>query len=344
VKGINLSRCALGIGVATTILLGCGGLQPFGAPGISENAFQNYKPWHRAQIAPGLRRRVVGMPGYSVSSPLLYVVNVMTNSTVGDVTIYDAIVNNPNPIAIITKDLFEPQADCIDAKGTLYVTNQPASGPGWVSEYALGETNPFKIVTNGINTPAFCAIDSQGDLWVTNISIPDAAEYKRGASKPSATIKNGLNFPTGIAIDHAGNVYVVNGIGNNMPNVQVYPPGGKSPSRTITDGVTSPAGIAVDASGTLYVTNAIQCNVEEYLSGQSHPYRTITDDLSGPLAATIGKNRWLYVTNTGYVGCPNGPWPVILEFRPGSVKPSFREIRTGLQNPLGTAYYPPLLP
>jgi sugar lactone lactonase YvrE len=347
VRTLDFHRRAFGICVWVAMLAGCGGSQsPIGASNASENAIQIRALRRSSLWAPTLRQQITGTPGYKASGSLLYVVN--TNAPPYDgVTIYDANANNPNPVAVITKDLFTPFGDCIDANGTLYVTNEPGSGPGWVSEYPLGKTIPSTIITKGINTPAFCAIDHQGNLWVTNISVPDVAEYKKGSTKPLTTLKTGLTYPDGIAIDHAGNIYVGNLESYGTSNVQVYARGSKAPSRTITDGVTWPIGIAADAKGTLYVTNDnganAPCNVEEYRTGQSHPYRGITDEINGPTAVTFGKKGWLYEVNEGTQGC-SGPWPAILEFPPGSNTPSSRMISNDLHNPAGVAYYPPLLP
>jgi hypothetical protein len=317
-RGLDFSRYALTSCVASALLSACGGWQsPIGAPGVMP------------QDIPGAVRS-------AHVTPLLYVTNFTGNSGIGDVTVYHAKATNPSPVATITKGINSPTGDCTDAAGTLYVANEPASGPGWVSEYLAGQTKPYTFITKGINTPAFCAIDSKGNLWVTNISIPDLAEYPKGSTKPRMVITSGLTFPVGIAIDRSGNIYVANGWGGSSQNVQVYAPGSKSPSRTITDGVQSPVGIAVDENGTLYVTNLRQNNVEEYRSGQGYPYQAITDQMNEPSAATVGKNGWLYVTDDGN--------PAIIEFSPGSITPSSRQITNGLAAPGGSAYYPPLLP
>lgn len=199
--------------------------------------------------------------------------------------------------------------------------------------------------TKGLDLPVFCAIDAADNLWVTSAFNSRVLEYKPGATKPSTVITNGVTDPHGIAFDQSGNMYVSNYLGNYESSVAVFAPGHKSPSRTITDGLTTAAGIAVDAKGTLYVANEDGCNVEEYLPGEDQPYQEITDDIDGPTGLTMGKNGWLYVTNTGNQTCQdNGPWPVILEFSPGSLKPSHREVSEGLHAPFGSAYDPPLLP
>jgi sugar lactone lactonase YvrE len=185
----------------------------------------------------------------------------------------------------------------------------------------------------------------RGDLWVTNVGNSRVTEYKPGATKPSTIMTDGVTDPHGIAFDHSGNMYISNYLGSYEGYVAVYAPGHKSPSRTITDGIGADAGIAVDAKGTLYVANSVECNVEEYPAGQDEPYQEITDDIDGPQGLNVGKNRWLYVTNTGFQSCKdNGPPNVILEFRPGSLTPSAREVSKGVYTPGVSAYDPPLLP
>lgn len=321
----RFSRHALATTFAGTLLTNCVAPAPIAPSGTS----------------PDIQKSTSGSR-YKVSKHLLYVALDDVEPPYDQVNIYDAKEDDPPVLAAITDGVSEPGDVCIDAHGTLYVTNQ-GSGAGWISVYALGSLRPSRKITDGLDGPAFCAIDHHGNLWVTNLFVPDVVEYHKGSSVPIATITNGITYPVGIAIDHAGNIYVANHDVYSTTNVEVYPSGAKSPSRTITDGVLWPVGIAVDAAATLYVTNAIPGNVEEYRAGRSRPYREITDDMNGPTAVTFAKNGWAYITNTGVV-TQSGPAPVILEFPPGSLKPSGNEISSGLDQPLGTAFYPPLLP
>jgi hypothetical protein len=184
------------------MLAGCGS-QPIGLPGNSGTSAIN-RILSEAFATTGFRaaERTAYTPEYKVSDPLLYIANV--NVDYSSVTIYDAKVNNPNPIAVITAGLSEPGGDCIDSDGTLYVTNEPGSSLGWVSEYALGKTKPVRVITTGINIPAECTIDHQGNLWVTNLGGPTVTEYLKGSTEPHTTLKNGLTYPTGIAMTTPG--------------------------------------------------------------------------------------------------------------------------------------------
>ena len=318
-----ISCCA-----TAALLAGCGGSQPpIGAPGAMPYSVMQH----------------VIAPAYKVSGPLLYVANNLPTY----VSVFDASANNPKPIATITKDVDGANRPCVSGDGTLYVPNAPPSGPGWVSEYALGQTNSLRTITKGIGTPAGCAIDASGNLWVTNTYGPNVTEYLNGSTKPHTVISKGLTYPTAIAIDHAGNLYVANPKPYSAPNVQVYAAGQKSPSKTITDGVTFPVGIAVDARDTVYVANLFySCNIEEYRANQGKPYRTITEGLYGPLAIVLDKSGLLYVSDKpGAQGCSSSSAPTaILEFPPHSLKPSSREITGDWNDAGGLAYYPPLLP
>ena len=326
----GLGRYALTFCVTSAVLAGCGGSQPpIGVPG----------PMPQAYLAQSTTK-------YDASAPLLFV----TNTTDNEVAVYDAAAKNPDPIAVITDGLEFPFGDCIDSDGTLYVTNAGFNEEGYVSEYAAGKTKVTRVITKGIYLPAYCAIDGAGDVWVTNLGpdigiTGDVTEYEKGSRKPSRTITDGVPDPHGIAFDHSGNMYVSNYLGDYDGNVVVYARGRRSPSRTITNGLGSAAGIAVDAKGTLYVADSTQCNVEEYQAGRAQPFQEITDDIDGPQGLNVGKNGWLYVTNTGWQGCKyNGPAAVILEFAPGSLKPSRKEVSDEVHTPGGSAYNPPLLP
>jgi sugar lactone lactonase YvrE len=307
------------------MLAGCGSQPPIGVPGAMPQSLTE-----SAQTTTSQGR------GYKITPPLLYVTNVTQADN--DVKVYDPDAKDAAPLAVISDKIDTPNGDCIDSKGTLYVTNEPSDGPGWISEYPLGKTVASKVVTDGVSTPAFCAIDADGNLWVTNLGLNDVAEYLYGSSKPHVVITKGLYYPLGIAIDHTGNLYVVTGFGSSNRNVEVYAPGSKSPSRIITDGITWPDGIALDSSGTLCVPNIVTENVEEYRYGQSSPFQTITDDMHQPANVTVSKKGVLYVANL------QSQTSTVVEFRLGSLQPMKRQISNGLFNPQGLAYYPPLLP
>jgi serine/threonine-protein kinase len=322
---------------AAALFASCAGSHPPIGTELSLPQQRSTIATHTDEGAPMVQassERAGARPVYKVTAPLLYVTNI--DASYPNVRVYRAKAKDPAPLATISDGVNIPLGACIDRHGTLYVTNEPPSGTGWVSEYALGTTTPSQIITAGVNTPGFCAIDADGNLWVANIGGPNVTEYLYGTKKPHTVITNDLIYPIGVAIDPSGNLYVGNGFGASEPNVEVYAPGSTTPSRTITNGVTSPSGLAVDSNGTLYVANEFQSNIEEYRAGQDVPFQTVTQTINGPGGVTVDKKGRLYVSNIGN--------STVVEFAPGSLTPLRRQINKGLYNPVGIAYYPALLP
>src|SRR5579863_1710022 len=141
-RALAIVRSILVAATFLALLAACGGSQPpIGAPGAMTQSLQN-----REIVKPS-----PAMPTYKVTGPLLYVASY--DETLTPLRIYKADLYDPKPIAQISKDINNSGGACIDGNGTLYVTN--AASPGWVSEYALGQTKPLRVITKGINTPAY---------------------------------------------------------------------------------------------------------------------------------------------------------------------------------------------
>jgi sugar lactone lactonase YvrE len=331
-KSLDFSGYVLGSCAVGAMLAGCGGSQPpIGAPGAMPQASAIATHTDRGKSWMMPEATAAHFADYDVSGSVLYVANYLV--TYNDVTVYHAGAMDPAPIATISAGLNGPTGVCVDAQGTLYVTNEPNDGLGWVSEYPLGKTKPSTIITKGMNTPAFCAIDGNGNLWVTNIGGGDATEYLHGSKKPHTVVTKDMVYPTGIAIDSSGNLYVSNRLSSGG-DVVVFPSGSTTPSRTITDGVTSPVALAIDATGDLYVTNITQNNIEEYPPGGDHPVRTITRGIGTPGGVTVSEKGWIFVANYD---------DTVVEFRP-SARLSKRSISKGLHAAIGLAIYPAVLP
>ena len=189
-KSSDFGRFVIGGFAVAAMLAGCGGSQPpIGAPGAvpQARAVASYVERGGSWMFPNAAH------GYRVAGPLVYVTNYTGHA---DVTVYPARAKNPVPITVISNSISAPSGDCIDSHGTLYVTNQPPTGPGWVSEYSLGKTNAMKIITNGISTPAFCAIDRSGNLWVTNIGGPTVTEYLPARRSRIRSSRKGCSTPS----------------------------------------------------------------------------------------------------------------------------------------------------
>ncbi|HEX4012925.1 MAG TPA: hypothetical protein VHX17_03430 [Candidatus Cybelea sp.] len=311
---------APGLAVAAALLAGCSAPA---APLVVPGAMPLQQLRNSTTVAVAKAR--LNHQGYKATAPLLFVTSLGNTS----VLVYRASGKDPKPLATITDGLSNPFGACVDTAGTLYITNEPASG-GWVSVYPLGKTKPSRIITDGITGPAYCTIDAKGNLWVANAFGSNVSEYLYGENKPHTVIREGLLEPVGIVFDSSGNLYVGNGPLASQQNIEVYAPKSKSPSRTITNGVTSPCALAFDSNGTLYVANVYQDNVTEYRAGSSDPYQMITRAMRRPEGLAFDRNGKLYVSNESN----------IVEFAPGSLTPLNRRISKGLFEPNGVAHYP----
>ena len=154
-KRLGYSRHALTGCAGRRYAAGCGGSQPLiGALGAMTQS---------SAITTYAERG----GSYKTTPPLLYVTDI--DADYPNVRVYRAKAKDPAPLATISDGVDGAFGTCIDGQGTLYVTTEPSSGPGWISVYPLGKTTPSRTITDGISTPGFCTIDANGNLWVSNI-------------------------------------------------------------------------------------------------------------------------------------------------------------------------------
>ena len=117
-KRLGYSRHALTGCAAVVMLAGCGGSQPLiGTPGAT--------PQSRATVTYAPRGG-----SYKTTPPLLYVTDV--DVSYPNVRVYRAKAKDPAPLATISDGVDIAVGACIDGHGTLYVTNEPITGLGWV--------------------------------------------------------------------------------------------------------------------------------------------------------------------------------------------------------------------
>ena len=136
--------CALSIGGALALLVGCGGSQPpIGTPGamLQTSAIATHAGRGRSWMLPEAK-----------NSDLLYI-----STSAGTVDVYD--YNSRIQVGSLTG--FEnPGGECVDKTGDIWITNSDASN---VLEYAHGGTTPMQTInTNG--HPFGCSVDANGDL------------------------------------------------------------------------------------------------------------------------------------------------------------------------------------
>lgn len=180
---------AIIVGMAITLLAGCGGAQPpIGAPGVM--------PQGRAVAAEGdliyaLSAQREGGGGYIIAYPS------------GDVVGYFGFGTAPQ---------FYSYGICSDTKGNVFVTVQGAS-VNYIYKYAHGGTSPIATLVTG-NLPIACSVDpSTGNLAVVNYPYvsyeANIAIYRHASGTPHLYHDPSFAVYTSCSYDNRGNLYVV---------------------------------------------------------------------------------------------------------------------------------------
>jgi hypothetical protein len=138
-------------------------------------------------------------------SKLLYVSDAGTN----DVQIYS--YPQGQPVGTIT-GFDQPQGECVDGKGNVFVTNTQAST---ILEFAHGGTTPIATFSDPGQFPVACAISSlTGQLAVSNafdtsFATSSVSVFAKGSTTKSKTYVNPLFWESYfMSYDNQNNLYV----------------------------------------------------------------------------------------------------------------------------------------
>lgn len=109
------------------------------------------------------------------------------------------------PSRTISTGIDAPDALTIDAKGNLYVANDPplSSAPGSLSVYAADSARPVRTILNGIDKPTAVVVDGAGNVYVANgraHALGSVAEYTSGSTVPARTIVTDVYDPTSLVL------------------------------------------------------------------------------------------------------------------------------------------------
>ncbi len=183
--------------VAAGLTAGCAGQSgsqiPYAAPGL---AGSNGTSLHRGSF--------------------LYVSDAGTN----DVQVY-GWPKPKSPVATLT-GFSEPQGECADSSGNVFITNTGARN---VLEYKGGATSPSQALADPDGLPVGCSSDpSSGNLAVSNIVNNSYGQgnidmYTRASGKPHLITSRKLFKPYSLQYDGSGNLFI---IGINAQYSQVY--------------------------------------------------------------------------------------------------------------------------
>jgi hypothetical protein len=106
-------------------------------------------------------------------------------------------------LGTITNGISNPQAETIDKRGNLYVTNQNGSYSD-IAEYAPGATSPS--FTYSAAAPLGVAVDRHGNVFVADGSSQTVNQYRQGVNRVVASCQ--ISRPKAVAVDANGNVFV----------------------------------------------------------------------------------------------------------------------------------------
>jgi sugar lactone lactonase YvrE len=339
------------LAVSTATLVACAGGATIGsapgpigatspAPGTSASpkpgTSATPSPTPTPTVAPTAAPTASGSPNASGTAlPAGEKIYVVNHGLLGDspsVTIYPvAATGAATPLATIAGNntlIAQPFFDVVDAKGTLYVSNQsqnPGSQTaGYVTEYDAanqsGNVSPSRTIT-GLHNPEGLGLDSAGNLYVAVVDAIDVfAPGASGNATPirviggaTTTLQNLFlgGQPAGIALDTAGDVFVTQGpvilefapgASGNVAPTNIY--GGVNGGNPATTGppygsatLASALGIAVDSAGNLYAANFNNSSFAVFTSPTLPGLTVESLTASEPVGIWVDTAGQIYVAN-----------------------------------------------
>jgi hypothetical protein len=137
----------------------------------------------------------------------------------------------PKPKSAITLTGFsEPQGECADQSGNVFITN---TGNSNILEYALGGTDPIDTLSDAHEYPVGCSFDrTNGDLAVSNIlSTADGngnvAIYKNAKGAPKIVTPAGVQRVFFVQYDGSRDLFVSGDNSSYEPVLAEMPAGSK---------------------------------------------------------------------------------------------------------------------
>lgn len=242
-----------GIGVAAlaALLSGCGGSgsQLAGPPTLEYSKAAPRPDRGRSWMSPDAKRK-----------DLLYI----SDQTTGDVYVF----GYPKGVLVGTiAGLPEPQGECVDKKGDVFVTTFAAFQ---ILEYAHGGTSPIATLSNTGEYMEGCSVDpTTGNLAAINFETTSQGPggvslYKKAKGSPTVYSDSNLLLGFAIGYDNQGNAFL-DGLDSNRNFEFAELPKGSSTFTTINLNlsITTPGGVQWDGkyvavgdakSGTIYQT------------------------------------------------------------------------------------------
>jgi hypothetical protein len=354
----NTSKYILGIFAAAGILAGCSGSQSSlgpSAPGMGSDVkgAPSAQLLQRLSIAahPGL---VAPRPNTSKSwiSPdvlpdrhhkkkkLLYISSFYSS----EVDIYDY---KSLKLKGTLTGFEDPQGECVDKKGDVFVANTDASD---ILEYARGATSPTKTLEDTGYYPVGCAVDPKtGNLAVSNIFSTEDEDgnvvvYTKASGSGTSYTVSALAEDFFCAYDNDGNLFVDGHPEFDSGFAFAELPSGSSSFETITlnQSIEFPGGVGYDGK---YVTVDDQENdntVYQFTISGTSGTKEGSSSFSGPsdmLGYSFVPQRYNGKQSTTLVG-PDGSGEATYIFNYPAGGASRASVTDGLDDNSGSAVTP----
>jgi len=215
-KSFSLGTYALSGGAAVALLAGCGGPQPFGAPGAIGQTSANAAHAERGTswMAPDAKKK-----------DLLYI------SDEGADKVY--VYSYPKgKLKGALAGFTAPRGECVDKTGDVFITNFYSHN---IIEYAHGGTSPIATLSDPGYAPIDCSVDpTTGNLAVTNYGSTgtlsgDVAIYKHAKGSPKAYYSDpDIFYMLSCGYDNASNLFVDGATSSGAFEFAELPSGGSS--------------------------------------------------------------------------------------------------------------------
>jgi hypothetical protein len=352
----NTPKYILGIFAAAGILAGCsGGAQSPLSPGAANSNARGLSP------AMLIRLSVAAKPGTGIAHPNLHASWVSPDVVAdrhhkkklvyissyysSEVQVYDY---KSGKLKADVTGLSDPQGECVDKKGDVWVADTGASE---IVMFKHGATSPTTTLDDPGFYPVGCALDKDGDLAVSNIISTGDTDgnvliFKKASGTPTSYTPPGLAEDFFVAYDNKGNLFVdghsVLGSGFGFAEL----PSGSSAFEAITlnQSIEFPGGVGFDGK---YVTvddqdadNTVYQFTISGTSGTKEGSSTFDGpiDLLGYCFVPQKYNGKQSPVLVGPDGSPDGDATYIFKYPAGGA--ATRSITTGLEGNSGAAVTP----
>lgn len=297
-KGLDLSRVVLTMGVAAALIAGCGEAQPpIGAPGAipQKRGITNHAEHSGSWMLPEAK-----------SEDLLYVSSRVTSQCTQDCGVHIYSFPAGKNVGLLL-GFHSLQRLCSDAKGNVWITDDVGGsrvGPGRLIEYPHAGTKPISTLTES-DPPTACSVEtSTGNLAVVNSGTYSdvLAVFRGGRGKP--TFYTGAStVPSAVSYDNNGDIFMADSVSTYSDGVDWLPAGASKIRYLPTKPRAYPNG-GVLWFGKYLTANAREGHIARYVidnKSAKEVSRTQLYGVGGPFIQYWIAGKWAMATDRAWI-------------------------------------------